>query len=94
MVIIEIPKPIYTIATYLPKLVTGTISPYPTVVTVATHHHKASSKDFISELGSLDYTPYIKKVPNRTTITETINNFVIVSITRLYQGYLLSLLLN
>jgi hypothetical protein len=43
------------------------MSPYPTVVTVAIHHHNAFSKEFISVSGRLYSRPYIKKVPNNIT---------------------------
>ena len=42
-----IPKPINTIIVVknLPPIVIGNISPYPTVVNVATAHHKKSKTD-------------------------------------------------
>ena len=48
-------------------LLTGTITPYPTVVTVATHHYNASRSVFIFELGTCDSRPYMTKVPSNMT---------------------------
>ena len=56
-----IPKNMYTSATTRPKPETGTMSPYPTVVTVAMHHHKASKTVFICVLGNLDSRPVHQK---------------------------------
>ena len=58
--IIDMPKNILNNATIRPMLLTGTISPYPTVVTVATHHHNASRSVFIFELGTCDSTVHDK----------------------------------
>ena len=52
---------------------TGTISPYPTVVTVATHHYNASRSVFIFELGTYDSTPYMTKVPSNMTRPDAMN---------------------
>jgi len=54
-------------------LAPGTISPYPTVVTVATHHRNASRIVFIFELGTCDYTPYMTKVPSNMTRHDAMN---------------------
>ncbi|MDW0276392.1 MAG: hypothetical protein QN717_10945 [Nitrososphaeraceae archaeon] len=54
-------------------LLTGTLSPYPTVVTVATHHHNASRSVFIFELGTCDFTPYMTKVPSNMTRPDAMN---------------------
>ena len=56
------------IATILPVSVIGTISPYPTVVTVATVHQTASNMELISESGCGDSTEKITTEPT-TTIT-------------------------
>ena len=52
---------------------TGTISPYPTVVTVATNHHNASRSVFIFELGTCDSRPYMTKVPSNMTRPDAMN---------------------
>ena len=54
-------------------VLTGTISPYPTVVTVATHYHNASRSVFIFELGTCDSRPYMTKVPSNMTRRAAMN---------------------
>jgi hypothetical protein len=54
-------------------LLMGTISPYPTVVTVATHHHNASRIVFIFEFGTYDSTPYMTNVPSNIIRPDAMN---------------------
>ena len=88
MVIIEIPKTIYSIVKYLPNLLIGSIFPYLTLVTVAKHYHNISSQDLIFEFGSLDFNTL--KIFIKWLMTEINNNLIIVCIIWFYQGDFLS----
>lgn len=62
-------------------LLTGTISPYPTVVTVAPHHYNASRSVFIFELGTCDSTPYMTNVPSNMISPDAMNKGIVLFMT-------------
>jgi len=62
------------IAIILPASVTGTISPYPTVVIVDTAHHAASNLELIWESGCPDSKWKITVDPEITIDTDTIKS--------------------
>jgi hypothetical protein len=67
VVINKMPENMNTRARVRPTSDTGTMSPYPIVVTVSITHHNESPRVFIPESGTVDSIPYITNVPTSIT---------------------------
>ena len=72
---IPIPRIIRLIAIVLPSGLTGNLSPYPTVVTVATAHHSASAKLWMLASGFRCSTCQTIAAANRTSKPATITPY-------------------
>ncbi|CJG93258.1 Uncharacterised protein [Streptococcus pneumoniae] len=60
--IVPIPTSISKTASHFPKMEAGTISPYPTVVTVTRAHQRLSEKDFSSTTDKIELPTRIIKI--------------------------------